>query len=75
MKSELETTIDKVVSQFDAILAKIDEINGNLAKGKAALENAILEIQDGEFCPICNQPLNVDDAGYCVHCKNPIVDV
>lgn len=27
------------------------------------------------FCPICNQSLNTDDAGYCYNCKEPVVDV
>ena len=28
-----------------------------------------------EFCEICNQDFNIDDAGYCTHCKEPIADV
>lgn len=28
-----------------------------------------------KFCPICNQSLNTDDAGYCYHCKEPVIDV
>ena len=31
--------------------------------------------EEPEFCSICNQSLNIDDAGYCIHCKEPIVDV
>ena len=28
-----------------------------------------------KFCPICGQEHNADDAGYCQHCKEPIIDV
>ena len=27
------------------------------------------------FCPIWNQEHNADDAGYCQHCKEPVIDV
>ena len=25
------------------------------------------------FCHICNQEHNADDAGYCSHCKEPVI--
>lgn len=77
--SELERTLEKLAQPFDAINAQIKDINANLAKGKAALENAILESEsdDDEYCPICGQEHNANheyNAGYCQHCKNPVLD-